>query len=80
MCRNSAETEAVLKALTSDDNTYFTLYMFKNGFQKYEAGKYCDIKLILKSTNKLNEEFEELIEVQLIQSIFIEFKRCEHKI
>lgn len=34
VCRNSAETAAVLKALTSDDNTYFTLYMFKNGFKK----------------------------------------------
>lgn len=53
VCRNANETKAIFEALTIQPNVYFTVYQIKNGFENYEKGKYCDIKIILKTTSKL---------------------------
>jgi len=75
------ETKAVVAALTAR-NPWFTVYAIKNGFldATKKPGDYCDIKVILKTQREVSGDFDELVEVQIIQSKFIEFKRCEHRL
>jgi len=37
-------------------------------------------KEFYKTTNDSEKGFEELIEIQLIQSLFIDFKKAEHRV
>ena len=77
------ETEDIVEALLNLDNA--KVYEFKNGYNPKEGEtanrlKYADIKIILLIGSGDNFEFEELVEIQVIQRINLELKKLEHKL
>ena len=57
----------------------------KNGFQPkkgktFNPPDYADIKLILLVGSDDGYDFEELVEIQVIQRINLELKKLEHKL
>jgi len=78
VCSTPAVTERVFRWITTLTN--FAVVEVKNNFEKaYDAVQYADIKVILRVAGE-DYEFEELLEVQLIQEINIAFKRLDHKL
>jgi len=77
------ETKEIVKELFNLKNT--KVYEFKNGFvpkkgEIFDPGKYADIKVILKVGSDESFEFEELVEIQIIQRVNLELKKLEHKL
>jgi len=76
------QTENILEVLSSIKNA--KVYLFKNGFistedKPFMKENYADLKLIMIVGNEEEYEYQELVEIQIIQRINIQLKKLEHK-
>lgn len=77
------ETKKIVDKLFNLENV--TVFDFKNGFvpkdgKDFDPSNYADIKIILKVGSEANFEFEELVEIQIIQRVNLELKKLDHKL